>query len=254
MPFVFASPSPDMPSGKIIFARAESAWHARGLPPYIEFTTFSEQISSDPVRVVIRTSDGKAFVETEPSSRRSKLYPGVQLEGPGGSPLGFCVSNLHCTGVLGADPFGGSGALGSSLRTIAAVTSFSALYNVDSAKAMDFDGTPVYDLQVTPRGDALRYRMRELIVDASTYRVWKMVYLEPENPHRVLVYGFGPVGDMWYLRQTCDAVPVVLSGLQFPACTEDVAMMWDYRFPEQVPDSDFVPGPGAPASLVISQQ
>lgn len=251
MPFVAATPPPGMPTGMTILQRAASAWHVQSLPPYIEFTTFSEQVSNDPVRVIIRTSDGRAFVQTIPAHNAKPVeYPGVTLEGPGHSQLGFCVSDLHCTGVLGADPFGGGNADG-GLRTIASVHSFWLPYNVTATQYLDFDGTPVYDLTLEPKLDPKRFRMREIVIDATTYHVWKMIYAEPETPNRVLVYGFGPVEDMWYLRQTCDAVPIKFTELAVPACTPDVAMMWDYKFPETVPDSDFVSTDQTPRTLVI---
>lgn len=253
MPFVPSTPPPGMPTGTTIFERAENAWHAQSLPKYIQFTTFSAQISSDPIRVIIRTSDGKAFAETIPPSPRQKpvAFPGVALEGPEHSPLGFCVTDQHCTGVLGADPFGGGYAGGGGLRTIAAVHAFSIPYFITQTDYMDFDGLPVYDLKLVPKMDPGRFRMREVVIDATTYHVWKMIYAEPDNPKRELVYGFGPVADMWYLRQTCDAVPVELTGLAVPACTPDVAMMFDYSFPEQVPDDDFVAGAQTSRTLVI---
>ena len=254
MPFVPATPPPGgIPAGLTILQRAASAWHVQSLPPYIEFTTFSDQVSSDPVRVIIRTSDGKAYVETIPASHAQKpvSYPGVTLEGPGHSQLGFCVTDVHCTGVLGADPFGVPVSGGGPIKTIAAVRAFSLPYTVTGAQYMDFDGTPVYDLKLVPRLDPGRFRMRELVIDAGTYRVWKMIYAEPANPQRYLVYGFGPVGDMWYLRQTCDAVPITWTDLSVPACTPDVAMLWDYAFPESVPEADFSASQDAPKTLVI---
>ncbi|HEV3153468.1 MAG TPA: hypothetical protein VGZ02_06680 [Candidatus Baltobacteraceae bacterium] len=253
MPFVSATPPPNMPSGTTIFQRAENAWHAQALPKYVEFTTFSAQISDDPIRVIIRTADGKAFAETIPPSSRQKpvKFPGVDLEGPGHSQLGFCVTDLHCTGVLGADPFGGGFAGGGTYRTIAAVRAFSIPYVITDTQYLDFDGTPAYDLKLEPKTDPLRFRMREIVIDASTYHVWKMIYAEPANAKRELVYGFGPVADMWYLRQTCDAVPVEYTGLAVPACTPDVAMMWDYSFPDAVPDDDFVAADQPAKTLVI---
>ncbi|HZT12960.1 MAG TPA: hypothetical protein VFA29_09155 [Candidatus Baltobacteraceae bacterium] len=254
MPFVPATPPPGMPAGTTIFQRAEAAWHAQNLPKYIQFTTFSAQISDDPIRVVIRTDDGKAFAQTIPTAKSQKpmVFPGVLLEGPGHSPLGFCVTDVHCTGVLGADPFGGATAPGGGpLRTIAAVHAFSIPYNIVATQYMDFDGEPVYDLKLEPKIDPNRFRMREVVIDANTYHVWKMIYAEPTNPKRELVYGFGPVGDMWYLRQTCDAVPVVMTGLAVPACTPDVAMMWDYTFPDAAPQENFIAAADPPKTLVI---
>lgn len=253
MPFVPGSPPPTMPSGSVIFQRTVNAWHQQNLPPYIEFTTFSDQVSSDPVRIIIRTSDGKAYAETIPASRRQKPveYPGVMLEGPGASQLGFCVNEQHCTGVLGADPFGTAVANPSGLRTIAAAHAFANPYTIVDTQYMDFDGTPVYDLKLEPKRDPLAFRMREIVVDATTYHVWKMIYTEPKNPDRFLVYGFGPVGDMWYLRQTCDALPIKWTNLAVPACTPDVAMMWDYKFPETVPDTYFVSSNASTRTLVI---
>jgi hypothetical protein len=240
MPFLPAPPPSNMPSGKEIFERAEAVWHSQSLPPYIVFTTFIAEISTQPVRVSLRTSDGKAFVETIPDipAEEPIAYPGVQLSGPEHAPLGICVSQARCMGVIGIDPFGPEPILGlpPQLRTIAKARVFADPYQVTSAQYMDFDGTPVYDLKLSAPQDPVRYRIRELVVDAQTYHVWKLMYEEPLNPNRLLTYGFGPVSGIWYLRQTCDAVPIRMSGLAVPACTPDVAMMWDYDFPTDVPD------------------
>lgn len=238
MPFVPASPPPDMPPPEVIFERAEAVWHAQKLPPYIEFTTYIAQISPDPVRVAVRTIDGQAFVQTIPLSpqQRPVAYPGVHLVGPDYSPLGICVSVGHCTGVLGSDPFGEQvTSPPNDLRTIAKTRVFVNPYQVISAQYMDFDGAPVYDLKLRAQQDPDRYRMREIVVDAQTYHVWKMMYEEPQSPNRLLTYGFGPVEDLWYLRQTCRSVTTNLSGLSVPACTPNMAMMWDYDFPAQIP-------------------
>lgn len=241
MPFLPAPPPPDMPPGSVVLQRAESVWRAQMLPQYIEFTTFIAQISSDPVRVAVRTTDGKAFVQTIPlgPSDRPIAYPGVSLQGPDYSPLGICVSTSHCIGVLGTDPFGDRESPSESLKTIVKEHVFVSPYAVVQERYMDFDGTPVYDLQLDAIQDPDRYRMRELVVDAKTYHVWKMIYAEPGFPNLMLAYGFGPVQDLWYLRQTCHAVPTHLSGLAVPACTPDAAMMWDYDFPKQMPDYYF---------------
>lgn len=242
MPFVPTSPPPNMPTGTEIFDRAESVWHTQKIPQYVEFTTYIAAISADPVRVALRTSDGKAFVETMPlgPNARPIAYPGVHLSGPGYSPLGICVSQVRCAGVLFEDPFGGDvTAQQQPLKTIAKTRVFVNPYQVMAVQPMDFDGTLVYDLKVQPLEDPDRYRMRELVIDAQTYHVWKMMYEEPEFPERLLTYGFGPVEDFWYLRQSCHSVVTRLSGLAVPACTPEVAMMWDYDFPAQLPDFYF---------------
>ena len=242
MPFLPASPPPDLPPGNVIFQRAEAVWHAQTLPAYIEFTTFIAQISTDPVRVAVRTTDGKAYVQTIPSRPEDRpiAYPGVHLTGPENAPLGICVTMAHCTGVLESDPFGEQAPTeAEQLRTIAKARVFVNPYQVLQTSYMDFDGTPVYDLKVYAPQDPERYRMREIVVDAKTYHVWKMIYAEPRYPNLMLAYGFGPVQDIWYLRQTCHAVPTHLSGLAVPACTPDANMIWDYDFPKQIPDYYF---------------
>ena len=245
MPFLSMPPPSNMPPGAEIFARAESVWVSQALPPYIAFTTYSAAISDAPVRVTVRTSDGKAFVEAFPDNAKLPPvgYPGVNLRGPGFAPLGYCVNMNHCSGVLSADPF----AIAPSrtgppeLRTIARVHAFQTAYAVTSARALNFDGSTVYDLQLAPLRSPEVYRLRELVVDAQTYHVWKMFYEEPDKPNSLLTYGFGPVENIWYMRQTCDAVPIRFSKLNVPACTPDVAMMWNYEFPASVPDWYFDP-------------
>src|SRR5579872_5856890 len=168
MPFLPLPPPPDIPPGKIIFERAESVWHTQTLPTYIEFTTFIASVSPDPVRVAVRTSDGKAYVETIPLRPDEKpiAYPGVHLEGPDYSPLGICVSMGYCTGVLGSDPFGEQvPTQPESMKTIAKARVFANPYEVVSTQYMDFDGSPVYDLKLAAPQDPERYRMREIVID-----------------------------------------------------------------------------------------
>lgn len=248
MPFVPATPPPGMPAGTAIFARAQSVWLGQTLPDYIEFTTFIAQISPDPVRVAVRTSDGKAYVQTIPvhPNERPVAYPGVTLSGPDYSPLGICVSIGRCLGVLEANPFGnepaadsGTGANGVPLRVIAKTRALANPYRVERVQYLDFDGLPVYDLTLAPLDDPDRFRLREVVIDATSYHVWKMIYYDPKFPNRLVSYGFGPVQDLWYLRQSCHAVPTKFSGLAVPACTPDVAMMWDYAFPKSIPDYYF---------------
>ncbi len=242
MPFLPAPPPTNMPPGNLIFERAESVWHSQSLPPYIEFTTFIAQISDQPVRVAVRTSDGHAYVQTMPASPGELpiAYPGVRLLGPDYSPLGICVSMGHCIGVVGQDPFGEQMPAGQApLPTIAREHVFENPYDVVSVQYMDFDGTPVYDLKLEASADPDRYRMREIIVDAGNYHVWKMMYAQPQLPNRLLTYGFGPVMNIWYLRQTCYSVPTRLSGLAVPACMPDSEMIWDYDFPQQLPNFYF---------------
>ena len=240
MPFLPAAPPANMPPGKAIFERAESVWHSQPLPTYIEFTTFIAQVSPDPVRVALRTTDGRAFVQTIPGSPddRPMVYPGVSLAGPQNTALGICVSVGHCIGVL-SDPFGAAPVVDEPLKTIVKEHVFVDPYEVTSAEYMDFDGTPVYDLKLQAPQDPERYRMREIVIDAQTYHVWKMIYAEPGLSNRFISYGFGPVQDIWYLRQSCTAIPTNLSGLAVPACTPDAAIMWDYAFPKQLPDFYF---------------
>lgn len=242
MPFLPAPPPTDMPPGDVIFERAEAVWHAQALPAYIEFTTFIAQISTDPVRVAVRTTDGRAYVQTIPltPNDRPVVYPGVHLAGPENSPLGICVSTERCMGVIGSDPFGELAAQApEELRTIAKARVFINPYEIVQSQYMDFDGTPVYDLKLAAQQYPDRYRMREIVIDAKTYHVWKMIYAEPQYPNLMISYGFGPVQDIWYLRQACHAVPTHFSGLSVPACTPDAAMMWDYQFPKTMPDYYF---------------
>lgn len=234
------------PPAAAIFKRAEQVWHSQRLPPYIEFTSHLTGFS-EPARIVIRTRDGAAFAQTIPQpsdpSMRPMSFPGIHLTGPDGAPLGFCIIEARCSGVLAPDPFSNLPNIATGLKTIAAVRTYLDPYVITLAGTVQYAGTPVYDLQLTPRYDPQRFQLREMLVETATYRIRELVYDVP-LPYAVndatIAYDFGPVGPAWYLQYVCVAAGVhVTGGLE--SCAPQSTALWNFAFPPTVPGSYFRP-------------
>src|SRR5579872_5918926 len=180
-----------------VLQRAQQVWHAQQLPPYVQFTS-RVQDRDDPVLVIIRTSDGAAYTRTLPQNPDGRVYvaPGVRLTGPYGAPLGFCVSMVHCSGVLQADPFSLPPAQPEDQKVIASVHAYADAYAVSFGPSTRFHGRHVYDLVLQPRYDPRRYEIRDMLIDASDYRMWQITYEVPSGQSAVTIrYDFGPVPD-----------------------------------------------------------
>lgn len=94
--------------------------------------------------------------------------PGAHLTGPYGSPLGFCVSNAHCTGVLHDDPFAVSQPEAGNGKMIATVYAYGNTYDVSFGSTATYLDRPVYDLILRPRFDPKRYQLREMLWTQAT--------------------------------------------------------------------------------------
>ncbi len=223
-----------------VLQRAEDVWHAQSLPPFVEFTS-RVQGQSDPVVVIVRTEDGAIYTQSLPSSpaQGAKAVAGSHLTGPDGSPLGFCFSNAHCSGVLQADPFSTPPPSPTNAKTIATVHAYADAYSVTFGPKKKFKGHKVYDLAMQPRHDPGRYQLREMLVDANDYRVWELTYESvPSRPGLLLRYDFGPVKDTWYLQYICVYLPSRFKG-DPGGCTLESTGLWNFSFPKLVPDFYF---------------
>ena len=214
-----------------VYLRADVAWHAQKLPPYLSFVTRIYR-EKDAVRVLVRTEDGAVYTETLPSEPVTQVVhaagglsytktvspPPEKIEavvdpllvGPYGAPLGFCVSTVRCSGLLSTDPFGPAAPpRPTSEKTIATVRSYANAYAIAFGPTANFQRHGVYELVLTPRFDPKRFELRDMLVDASDFRIWQMTYSVPRASGRdaTIRYRFGPVGDFWYLLDVCDWDP-----------------------------------------------
>lgn len=223
-----------------ILQRAEDVWHAQTLPPFVEFTS-RVQSENDPIVVIVRTQDGAIYTQSVPSSPNepAKAVAGSRLTGPYGSPLGFCVSNAHCSGVLQPDPFSTPPPAPTNAKTIATVHAYADAYTVTFGPKADFNGHNVFDLVMRPRFDPHLYQLREMLVDTQNFRVRQLTYESvPSRPGLLLRYDFGPVRDYWYLQYICVYLPSRFKG-DPGGCTLESTGLWNFSFPKLVPDFYF---------------
>src|SRR5579872_1146697 len=217
------------PTPSTVFQRAASEWEAQRLPAYVQFVGKVED-QVDPVLIVVRTRDGAAYTQTlpEPQCRTTSpathiegtsveacqtpkpiVVPGAKLTGPYGSPLGFCFTRAHCTGVLHDDPFAPAQSESDGAPVIASVHAYGNAYEISFGSRSSYVDRPVYDLVMRPRLDPKRYQLREMLIDASNYRTYEITYDVPRVDQRdfLLRYDFGPVNDFWYLQYICVYIP-----------------------------------------------
>lgn len=225
-----------------VLQRAEDAWHSQQLPPFVEFTSHV-QGQSEPVIVIVRTVDGATYTQTVPSASNepARAVAGAHLTGPYGAPLGFCVSQVRCSGVLQADPFATPPPPAPDEKIIADLHAYADPYMVTFGPVKTYRGRRVYDLQMHPRFDPKTYQLREILVDARDFRVWQLSYESvAERPGVLLRYEFGPVEKYWYLQFICVYVPSRFKG-DPGGCTLESTALWNFSFPKLVPDDYFDP-------------
>ena len=137
----------------------------------------------------MRTSDGQARVVTIPKAgepAQTLMAHGI-LFGPAYAPLGFVKRVGGATpqrvGSLASDPFG-------SPETIAAVTATALAYDI----ALTNDtcgGSAAYHLVLTPHGDPHTHPLRQLWVDATSFRICRLVYgMRYHGAEATVTYGF----------------------------------------------------------------
>jgi hypothetical protein len=240
--------APPTPTPVQIFARAQAAWQARAVPPYVAFqvacakTLLAPQcVGGEVVAFVVRMSDGRTYAQTvaSPGHAPKVLMRGGYIAGPQGAPLGF----VRAIGIdppvspppnLAPDP----------LRTIAAVTADGHLYDVTNAGVASIDGRSCFHLLLHPELDPDRFALRELMVDTATFEVVQLTYERPyEQKHaRAFVrYRFAPVGPagIWSIVHI-EAAATVGSGAatEVESVSDDLSSL---AFPAFEPPEDFEP-------------
>ena len=225
-----------------VLQRAEGVWHSQQLPPYVQFTS-RVQDQDDPVRIVVRTSDGAAYTKTIPQSpgEASFVAPGAHITGPYGAPLGFCISQVRCSGVLQADPFATPppAPADTGTKVIASAHAYADPYDVTFGPLKQFQNHAVYDLVMHPHFDPKRYQLRGMLIDSADFRIRQLTYEASQGrPGLVLRYDFGPVDDAWYLQFICVDFPAHRSPDE---CSLESTNLWDFSLPAYVPDWYFDP-------------
>jgi hypothetical protein len=202
-----ASPAPSAPlSPYDIVTRAQAAWEARIVPPYVAFdipcadTFLDAQCAPNAiVNFVVRMSDGRTYAEsTEPPSRQ--LMCGGFIYGPASTPFGFFrridANNVPATLVtppppenFADDPFGP--------KSIASVSVTDRAYTATLAGIESLEGASVYHVHLEPNYAPESHPLRDLWIDASTFEVLQLTYArraESGTAEGSVEYRFARVG------------------------------------------------------------
>jgi hypothetical protein len=176
-----APPSPQVPNAEAIYDGARAAAARLPVPPYLAYTadfTFDRKgrTQTRHERILLRTSDGHAFVRRLPDSPADHVdtAPRVVTQGAKDDP----AAAMPLT-TFGLRPKTGSGDFLESAATpvpspSADANTIASVHAVDRAYAVAFDGgdtvegRPAWRLALVPRRDPQHNRIRELTVDAQT--------------------------------------------------------------------------------------
>lgn len=190
---------PSPPPALATFQRAQSAWEAHRLPPYVEFDVHIEhrdstgKITTGREHVLLRTFDHWCKTsEIDSDSTQMKTSMGLSCVGPGASPLGFNIAS-HYPNSTQIDPFS------SQLRTVASVRAIH--YFVQLAGEDRIDGYPCYHLVLRPIHDPEYYPLRAVWVDEASWDVRRLTYAMQQNGWSGSIdYSFRPFAvNTWWI-------------------------------------------------------
>jgi len=186
-----------------IFFRAEDAWEARTLPPFVAFdTAITHRVAGGAVtqgseHVILRTFDHWcSTIEIDQGVAEPKTSRGLNCLGPAYSPLGFNISSVYLASSQ-PDPF-----VPSRLPVIAQVRAVH--YDVTLADEQTIDDTLVYHLLLRPLSSAEHYPLRALWIDEKDFQVRKLTYAEnPGDWNALIDYSFKPYGmqNIWWISE-----------------------------------------------------
>jgi len=242
------------PSPYAIVSRAQTAWEARTVPPFLSFEIPCADTFLAPhcqpgtaVAFVVRMSDGRTYAQTV-ATPPVRLMCGGFIYGPASTPLAF-FRRIDANNVPGplaspppenfaADPFGP--------RAIASVVVTDRAYTVTLAGTERLDGATVYHLQLQPNYEPEQHPLRDLWVDAASFEVLQLGYARHAQsgaPQGTVAYRFAQVGPgrIWAIVSIDATLPVTAAA---PAAHlhSDLA---NVTFPAQEPPWIFDPGCGS---------
>lgn len=189
------------PPAMQIFQRAQTAWEARRLLPYVEFdvqiqhhyATGKDVTGSE--HVLLRTFDHWCRTrEIDSDSPHVVTSDGPSCVGPARSPLGFNISTQYPTSTQ-LDPFVGP------LPTIASVRALHYTVTLDGEQAVDDHAC--YHLLLAPIGNPDYYPLRAIWVDEITYDARKLTYAMHQNRWSASIdYSFRefPPNSIWWIE------------------------------------------------------
>jgi hypothetical protein len=246
-----ASPAPAATlSPYDIVTRAQTAWEARIVPPYVSFeipcadTFLDKQCDPDEIaRFVVRMDDGRTYAETA-EAPHDTLVCGAFIYGPAATPLGFFrridPNNVPSTLAtppppenFAADPFGP--------KSIASVVVTDRAYTVTLAGVEKFGDASVYHMHLEPNYLPEAHPLRDLWIDTTSFQVLQLTYArhaESGVPSGTVEYRFAQVGPerIWAIAYIGATLP--LKGAKTPATPHsDLA---NITFPKDEPVWRFV--------------
>lgn len=184
-----------------IFQRAQSAWEALRLPPYVQFDVqirhhyANGKDVNGSEHIILRTFDHWCRTrEIDSDSAQPTTSDGPSCVGPARSPLGFNISSQYPKSTQ-LDPFTGP------LPTIASVHAVHYKVVLDGEQIVD--GHPCYHLTLTPIGNPDYYPLRAVWADESTYDVRKLTYaMHQDGWSAAIDYSFRPFppNGTWWLE------------------------------------------------------
>jgi hypothetical protein len=174
-------PAAGAPDANEIYDRARAAANARTLPPYLSYVTHATferkgKIKAEHYRVVLRTSDGAAYVTPLADSPRDRIdvRPRADARPPYLSP--FNTFGL-IDAKAGAKPslYEAPGPAASEPPLIGSVTVTARAYDVALLGIEALGERPVYHLALRPVRDPEHHRLRELFVATDSFRLERAV-------------------------------------------------------------------------------
>jgi hypothetical protein len=235
-------------SADAIFDRARAAVAARPLPPYIAYTTYAAFLrkghtKAEHLRVVLRTSDGHAYVTPVPDSPADRIdtTPYVAVKPPYFWPtttFGLVPPRAVEGPSIYEDPASATPA-SSGPAVIGSVKAVTRDYDVTLVGEEMLDGANVYDLITVPRSDPSHHRIRAMFVDTQTYEPRRIVMQAyagkgPIHVRPLVTLDYAPFGPTWLIARGTTDVVVRITLFAYGGGGE--FRLSDVSFPDTEPD------------------
>jgi len=172
------TPAPDTTALEI-YDKARAHVAARVLPPYIAYTTFAAiyrkgKTNATHQRIVLRTSDGHAYITPIPDSARDRIDTTPRASKRVDeiwpvSTFGFVPrKKAEHTSAFEAAPVPSAAPTDSTVE-IGRVRAVARTYEPTLVGTESIDGASVYHLKLVPRFAPDRNPIRDMWIDTSTY-------------------------------------------------------------------------------------
>jgi hypothetical protein len=235
-----------------IFTRARTVAEARVLPPYLEYTTSAAfvrkgHIDAEHYHVIVRTSDGMAYVTPVPDSPADRIDTKsyVQKAPPYFWPattFGLAREQRNDSqtfGLAGGAAPPSPDPTSSPLATIGGVRAVTHEYTVTLAGTEMLDGTRVYHLLLVPRFDPQAHQIREAFIDAETFQTRRLIVavyakLGPIHSQPRAIVDYAPIDSAWLVSHGQIDFTLRFGPFAF-AGTGDFRLL-DVRAPAEEPD------------------